>query len=206
MRKRIGTIVVAGALGLAGAAVLSPGAAIGATNATNAADSATAADPANDSRLPALQDALAGLVTDGTLTQEQAEKVATTLQESLPQRLPGGQRPHGGRLDREAMASALGIPVPELRAGLRSGRTLAQLAEDNDVAKDDLIDRLAAASEAQLVEDVAAGRLTQDQADNRQADLLQKMTEKVNRVNKAGPDRRDERGQDATPTPSAAPS
>ena len=80
------------------------------------------------SRLAALKDALKGLVTDGTLTRAQADKVAATLEEELPARGHGGSGGRGGAV-LDAAATAIGVTVEELRAALGEGRTLARVAE-----------------------------------------------------------------------------
>ena len=80
MRKKIAVIAVAGGIGLTGGLLIAPSVATAADNGSTSVSG----------RLGALKDALKGLVTDGTLTQAQADKVATTLDEQLPKRGPGG--------------------------------------------------------------------------------------------------------------------
>lgn len=170
MRRIVGTGLVVATLGLGGL-VVAPGVASG----------------AEGGRLGALQQALAGLVADGTLEQGQADKVAEAVEAARPERLPASERPHGGRFDRPALAEAVGTSVKELRTGLRSGGTLAQLAEARGLGKDELVARMVVAGEAQLAEDVAAGALTQAQADTRRAQLQQRVTARVDQVNRPGP-------------------
>ena len=67
---RTSGLVLAGVVGLAGVGV---GAAIGPVGAS----AATATSQAVSDRVTAIKNALAGLVKDGTLTQAQADKVAT---------------------------------------------------------------------------------------------------------------------------------
>ena len=171
MRKHVVTGLVVAALGVGGLA-LAPGAAIGEEAGGRPAD---------------LRQALAGLVADGTLDQAQADEVAEAVQAVRPERLPPSERPHGGRFDRTALAEAVGTSVPELREGLRSGRTLAQLAQERGLARDGLVDRMVAAGGAQLAEDVAGGALTQAQADTRRAQLQSRVEARVDQVNEPGP-------------------
>lgn len=192
MRKKAGTLVLATSLGLGGLAtgvVLAPAMATAATSETSTAT-------AVGDRVTRIKDALKGLVTDKTLTQAQADKVATTLAESMP---PGGRggrghgpggrghgpggRGHGPGLD--AAATAIGITEAELKTQLAAGKTLAQVAEANDVSKADLIAALVKAAEAKLAQAVTDGKITQAQADERKATLMARITESVDKVRPA---------------------
>ena len=169
MRKTLVTLALAGTLGLTGVALVAPSSAL------------AQAGPAGE-RITALTQALQGLVTDGTITSAQADKVATTLAQELPpaQELPRhGHRGGIARLAQAEVAKALGITVQELRTEREAGKTLAQIAADKGVAKGTLITRLVAAAEQQLAADVTAGRLTQAQADARKATLRDRITERV---------------------------
>jgi predicted DNA-binding protein (UPF0251 family) len=204
MRKKASTLVLATSLGLGGLAtgvVLAPAMATAAT-------SDTTATAAVGDRVAKIKDALKGLVTDGTLTQAQADRVATTLAEKLPARGPGG---HGHGLGRglgrgpglEAAAAAIGITAEELRTQLRAGKTLAQVAEAEGVSKATLIDELVKAAEARLAEAVTSGRLTQAEADAKKADLRARITEQVDRVHPGrGP--RGDKGEPSTTAPAPA--
>lgn len=208
MRKQIVTFALAGSLGLTGAALLSP------TLASAQTPSPSASSPVTD-RLTAIKDALKGLVGDDTITQAQADQVAQTLAEQLPARGGhgghGGHGPHGGRVSPEATAAVLGISVQELQTQREAGRTLAQIAEAEGVAKADLVKGLVAAAEEQLAADVAAGELTQAQADEVQAGLTERITQQVDSVGRGGRGHHGPRGgdddADATPgsTASATP-
>ena len=171
MRKQILTVVAAGVLGLSGVAVAGP--ALAAAGATGAAGTVT-------SRVDRITSALSGLVSDGTLTQDEADKVATTLDSSDALRGPGGGR-HGGGHDLATAATALGISEDELRAALQGGdTTLAQVAQDKGVAVDTLVSALVEAEKTRIAQAVTDGRLTQAQADERLADLTERVTERVN--------------------------
>ena len=185
MRKKAGTLVLATSLGLGGLAtgvVLAPAMATAAT-------SETSTTTAVSDRVTKIKDALKGLVTDKTLTQAQADKVATTLAETLPQGGHGGRghgpggRGFGAGLD--AAATAIGITEAKLRTQLAAGKTLAQVAEANDVSKADLIAQLVKAAEAKLAQAVTDGRITQAQADERKATLTARITEAVDKVRPA---------------------
>lgn len=174
MRKQIIAVALAGGLGLSGAALAVPGIATAADGAT-----ATAASGVAD-RVARLKQALAGLVANGTITQSQADKVASRLAAQLPDRDRDHRRGHRpGRLTPGAVAKALGITVDELRAGHRAGKTLTEIAAGKGISKSDLIARLVAAAKAQLAAEVKAGRLTQARSDAIAANLTARITRMV---------------------------
>jgi hypothetical protein len=192
MRKQMISIALVSGLGLGAAAVALPGIASAADSTTT-----TVAGGLAD-RVAGIKDALKGLVSNGTITQAQADKVASTLASNLPMGR-GGHGPRGG-LTPEAVAKVLGITVDELRAGHEAGKTLAQLAAAEGISKADLISKLVAAAKAQLAADVTAGRLTQAQADEKSATLTARITEMVDRV---GPPHGDRGPRPAAPAPTA---
>ena len=104
--------------------------------------------------------------------------------EGLPDRGPGGPGGPGGhrgfhpRLD--AAADAIGITEDELRAALRDGSSIAEVAEANDVDVQTVIDALVADATAHIDEEVAEGDLTEDEAAERKADLEERITALVN--------------------------
>ena len=164
MRKKwIITATTAGAVVLGGLAVAGP---------------ALADDPTGTSAVERITEALSGLVDDGSITQDQADEVAATLAES-------GFGGHGGGpgfgLGLETAAEALDLTEHELRTALQAdGATLAQVAEDQGVEVDTLVDALVTAAEERIAEAVEDGRLTQAEADERLADLTARITERVN--------------------------
>ena len=75
----------------------------------------------------------------------------------------------------------------ELRTALEpEGTTLADVAESQDVELDTLIDALVRAHEERIAQAVEDGRLTQDEADERLADLEEQVTERVNSADLGG--------------------
>ena len=171
MRKTLVTLALAGTLGLTGTALLAPSSAL------------AQAGPAGE-RVSALERALAGLVTDGTITSAQADRVATTLAQERPRGGHHGGRGGPGKVARAEVAKALGVTEQELRDERRAGKTLAQIAEAQDIGKGELIDRLVTAGKARLADGVAGGRLTQERADELAADLQARVTEQVDTVDR----------------------
>ena len=145
-------------------------------------DPGTATEGARPDRGARLAETLAPLVADGTLTQEQADKVIAALEAAAPEGR-GGMR--GGMLEGlDAAATALGITADELRTELQSGQTIAQVAEARGVDVQTVIDALVAEARTHLDEKVAAGDLTQEEADERLPTMTERITE---RVNEGGP-------------------
>jgi hypothetical protein len=163
------------------------------TTTTEADDSTTTTAPSTDDdadedakdggdRTQHLQDALTPLVANGTITQAQADAVIEALKAAGPP--DGGHRGHGhhgfgfgfGRFgDLDTIASALGITTDELRTALEDGQSIKDLAAAKGVDVQKVIDAVVAEVKTKVDEQVAAGRITQDEADRivlRTADAL----------------------------------
>jgi hypothetical protein len=183
--KKIAAVGAVGLAGLVGAVAASP-------TLTAAAVSATT-NAATD-RVEAITNALAGLVEDGTITQEQAETVAETLDEQLPARGPGGLGGPGGhagvRIGLQTAAAELGLTEEALHEQLHDGATLAEIAEDQGVDVDDLVTALVAAAEEDLAAAVEDGRLDQERADEIIATLEERIRTFVEEGLPAAPDGR----------------
>lgn len=130
-----------------------------------------------------MADALAPLVSDGTLTQEQADKVISALEAARPEGGPGMGR--GGK-GLDAAASALGITADELRTELQSGKTIAEVAGEKGVDVQAVVDAMVAQMKTHLDEEVASGEHTQAEADQKLADATTRITEQVNNGMPAG--------------------
>jgi polyhydroxyalkanoate synthesis regulator phasin len=201
------TAVAVGTPGLAGAA--SPAASsstddgtdtttapsTSATDESAATDSSTTADPA-DPEKPApgefLQETLQPLIDDGTLTQEQADKVITAIQEARPfgGRGPGfGGHGHHMIVGLDTAATALGVSTEDLRTALADGKSIADVAAEQGVDVQTVIDALVAQASAHLDEAVADGRLTEEEAATRKTEVTEKITEVVNQAGGLRPGR-----------------
>jgi hypothetical protein len=85
----------------------------------------------------------------------------------------------GGCGDSEAVAEALGMTSDELQAARDGGQSLAEIAADQNVSVDAVVDALVDGVEAHLAEEVAEGDLTQEEADERLASAEERATERV---------------------------
>lgn len=131
-----------------------------------------------------IREELQSLVDDGTITAEQADAVAAHLAENMPRGGRGGGM-HGGRgFDGTVVADALGITADDLRTALQDGQSIADVATAQGVDIQVVIDALVAEAQTRLADGVTDGRITQEEADAKLADLEARITE---RVNTAGP-------------------
>ncbi len=85
----------------------------------------------------------------------------------------------------EAAAAAIGIDEADLKASLDAGDTIADVAEANGVSVDSVIDAMVEAKTERIAEKVAEGRITQDEADEKLAELESRITDRVNGVEEA---------------------
>jgi uncharacterized protein YidB (DUF937 family) len=78
------------------------------------------------------------------------------------------------------LADVVGISTDDLRAALRDGQTLAQVAEANGVDPQQVVDVLVANGTERLDAAVASGRIDQATADERKASLPDRAADLVN--------------------------
>jgi hypothetical protein len=98
-----------------------------------------------------------------------------------PGRGEGFGRAFGPGADLQAASSYLGIPVDTLESDLRSGKTLAQIADaTSGKSSGGLVDALVAAAKTRLQQGVSSGRLTQAQADRIESGLKAHVQADVN--------------------------
>jgi hypothetical protein len=120
------------------------------------------------------QDALNTAVTDGRLTQEQADAQIALLKANLNVMFtqtfdqqagdrPGFGQRGGGMVD--VLAKALGVDAATLQTDLQSGKTIADIATEKNVELSTVVDAVVAERAAALNAAVTSGRLTQEQVD-----------------------------------------
>jgi uncharacterized protein (DUF433 family) len=91
---------------------------------------------------------------------------------------PGGKHGQGG----EAVATALGVTVEELKTELSSGKSIADVAKAKNVDIAKVIAAMTAQMKTHLAEEVASGKHTQAEADAKLAEFTARATEMVNKV------------------------
>ena len=134
---------------------------------------------ANDVDVQTVVDALVAAATERLVSaiDDVPERIADVVErEGLPDRGPGrghGPGHFGAGLDEAA--EAIGITSEELRTALRDGSTIAEVAEANDVDVQAVVDAMVAAAEARLDQAVEDGRLTEAEAEEKAADLAERI-------------------------------
>ena len=182
MRKSLASFTLVASLATgAGAALLFAPALAGAAQDAEESD-----DTAADDHESKLADVLQPLVDDGTITDEQRDAVVDTLIEARPDRGDRhGKRGHGpfGRHGRGhhtgAVAEILGLDPAELRAELRDGNTLADIAEAQGVEIDAVVDAVVERAEERLATAVENGRLTEAEAADKLDEIRDRITDRI---------------------------
>ena len=175
--------------------------------------------PALDSAIQSAGNSTADeALAQGLLTQPQADHLRGHLQNGDFGPFFGGRGGRGGRLGgpglpgvREAMldaaAQTLNITRDQLIAELRSGQTLAQVATAHGSTEQSVITAALAAARTQLDQAVAAGTLTEAQADEAYARLEQAGTLPLGKGGRGHRGWQGAPGAPATPSaPTATPS
>ncbi len=149
-------------------------------------DEPTLVDPARPDPSTRLGEVLKPLVDDGTITQEQADKVIAAIVAARPAGgHDGGHRGFGGPRGLigqglDVVATTLGITNDEVVTALQDGQTLAELAVSNGKTAQDVIDAIVAEATTRINTAVTDGKITQAQADERLADVTTFTTDFVN--------------------------
>jgi len=167
MRKTLAALAVTA--GLAGGALIGAPILSAAAPGDPKPESTPAESRAKADRQGWAKKALADLVAKGTITQAQADAVESALKEARPDR----EGKHRGARRQALVVSAqvLGIEPMALRAELKTGKTVAAVAQAKGVDVQKVIDALVREGTARLAKAVADGKLTQAQADKRLAAL-----------------------------------
>jgi len=134
----------------------------------------------------ALENRVDEAVAAGRLTQAQGDELKQRI-ESGDVPLFGG--PGFGFHERgalfgglDAAASYLGLTDAQVRSDFRSGKSLADIADAQGKSVDGLVQAIVDAAKPKIAAAVAAGRLTQSQADSILSGLKSHVTDFVNRT------------------------
>lgn len=123
-----------------------------------------------------LERALDGLVADGTLTQAQGDAVLAAVEAQVDETRGAWQDRREETL--QVAADAIGISVDDLRAALQNGSSIAEVAEQNGVTAEAVVDALVTHAEAEIEEAVANGRIDGQRA----ADIKERLREMLEKL------------------------
>lgn len=132
-------------------------------------------------------DAVNEAEAEGRITSEQADKARQRIEEKgigglLRQRQERIERLHRLRAGIiESSAAAIGIDADALKAELKAGASIAEVAAEEGVALDDVKARIIADAQAKADDAVAAGRIDEARADELLAKLTERLDELLNR-------------------------
>lgn len=173
MGTRLAAVGMAAAIGLGGlgVAALNPLTVAGAQNASTATTAPASTGTASHDG--PLKRALQKLVADGTLTQEQADKVlATTKAEAQAAK---DQRKEKGKANRQELlkvvADAIGTTPAKVTEGLKGGTSIAEQAKAAGVDRQVVDDAVTKVLTARIDAAVQDGKLTDEQATKAKARL-----------------------------------
>jgi lipoate-protein ligase A len=140
-------------------------------------------------------------VAEGKLTQAEADEKLANLEARVTEMVnktglpmkggPGGKGGHGGKLGHikaasEEVAAVLNLTTTELATQLREGKSLAAIAEAQDVDINKVKEVLTAEFKAHLDEEVAEGKHTQEEADAKLAKFESRLDDMVNTARPQG--------------------
>ena len=124
-------------------------------------------------------------VAEGKITQEQADSILARHTRTATQWVNEGKDPVAPQCRRKARvarhwlkiaAETVGMPVRGFVAAVREGQTPAQIANANGSSGEAIIDAIVADARERLDQTVAEGKITQEQADKRLAQITEKVT------------------------------
>ena len=106
-----------------------------------------------------------------------------------------GRGGRGGGRGLDTAAETIGIEIDELREGVESDLTIAQIAELNGVSAQSVIDAMVEDLAQHLEDEVAEGELTEAEAAERLEDSVERITTRVNEGRPDRPERPVETGE-----------
>lgn len=123
----------------------------------------------------------------------EAQEVDTEEQADRQERRADRQERRTDR--RSALVEALGVTVEELIDARQADQSFADIAADQGVSLDAVVDAIVTQRTERLAEAVAEGRITQEQADERLANLEERVAERLNTAPSERPERTERTGR-----------
>lgn len=129
------------------------------------------------------------LIKDGKITQEQADKHDSKMQEMVKKMINDTHvgRPHdkgqfakGFKNGMDSVAKFIGIDANTIKAERQSGKSLVQIAEARGKSEADLLNYMYDLSKTHVDQLVKDGKITQEQADKRLANMKDRISKMIN--------------------------
>ena len=144
--------------------------------------SATAVASADNGKgRAAISSLLSGLVSNGTITQSQADAITKAAQDARA--ATKGVMDKNREAINTVITSTLGISLDSLKSRLKAGESLATIAGDKKAA---LITAISAEINKQIDAAVTAGKLTAAQATAQKIKTTERVTNMVERIKSKG--------------------
>jgi len=124
----------------------------------------------------------AGVVVVGTAGAASAASGSTPAAKSAHARIAGhhGLRRRALRAGAKVAASTIGIEVKTLVSEVRSGKTVAEVAQSHNVDPQKVIDAVVTAANQKIDQLVADGKLSAERAATLKSKLVERVTKLVN--------------------------
>jgi polyhydroxyalkanoate synthesis regulator phasin len=185
--RRLTVAVAAGAIAVGAAGVVAypafadtPSDSPSASATPSTPDPSGTTAPGDSARQNRIKEQLKSLVDDGTITQDQADKVAEKLAASGAGGGPRmGLRGGGFGVALDEVAKALGMSTADVQSGLADGKSVKDLATAQGKDVNDVITALVTAATTKIDQAVKDGKLTQAQADQIKPNLKERITSMV---------------------------
>jgi polyhydroxyalkanoate synthesis regulator phasin len=200
MKKVIAAVSIITALG-AGAfllnAVLPAGASGSSVFQTASTDATSSNAPSNDPNgakcmgpRAKFKDVLDGVVKDGTISQDQEDKIIQAFKDAKPEKQPAmgplgrrGRAVAPGQIVKGMVgvaANTIGVQPSDLASELKSGKSVADVANEHNVDPQTVVQAIVDAGNKRVDQAVTNGKLTSTQADKIKSRLSDAATKFVN--------------------------
>ena len=170
----------------------------GTTLAEVAADQGVSVEDLSQAMADAVEARSAEAVADGKLTQERADEMLANSAEHID-RIVNASHTRGEGMERreerrEAVSDFIGLSQDEIKAAFDNGSTLAEIADDQGISEDSLIDFLVEDISADIDEAVANGQLSEERGEAMKDGLAERVEARINSTPGEGRPHRHHRG------------
>jgi uncharacterized protein YidB (DUF937 family) len=131
-----------------------------------------------------LTERLEQAVAEGKIDDQRAARLIASAPQRIERLIANPVPDDARRATRSAVleiiSERLGLSPNEIKSRLRSGASLAELASEQGVSADELVEALVGPRRDRITRAVATGRIPQEEADQRLAELIARISERIN--------------------------